>query len=65
MDDIQTSFFKDLLTMDELRTLLKNQYSKPTIYRWIQKEGMPHIKIKGKIWFSEQALAQWLQGGSK
>jgi predicted DNA-binding transcriptional regulator AlpA len=63
MDSIQNTFFTDLLTMDELLALLKNQYSKHTVYRWIQREAMPHIKIKGKLWFSQKAVCTWIQGG--
>ncbi len=63
MDSTKTSFFSDLITMEELLTLLKHQYSKYTVYRWIQREDMPHIKIKGKLWFSEQAISSWIKGG--
>ena len=65
MNDTQTNFFNDLLTMEELLMLLKSQYSKHTIYRWIQKEGMPHIKLKGKLWFSKNAVATWFQQGGE
>jgi len=60
-----TNFFDDLLTMDELLQLLKHQYSKHTIYRWIQKEGMPYVKLKGKLWFSKKSVCQWLQRSSQ
>ncbi len=63
MDDLTTNFFNDLITMEELLMLLKNQYSKHTIYRWIQKERMPHTKLKGKLWFSKNAVAFWFQQG--
>ncbi len=61
MENNATHFFDDLLTMTELLELLKNQYSKHTIYRWIQRENMPHIKIKGKLWFSKKNVSVWLQ----
>jgi predicted DNA-binding transcriptional regulator AlpA len=63
METTQAAFFNDLLTMSELLSLLKNQYSKHTVYRWIQREQMPHIKIKGKLWFSEKAICSWIQKG--
>ena len=44
---IHIDYFKDMITMSELLDMLKNQYSKYTIYRWVQREGMPHQKIKG------------------
>ena len=56
-----TNFLSNLLTMEELLQLLKNQYSKHTIYRWVQREGMPHIKIKGKLWFPKDKVCQWLE----
>ncbi len=63
MESTKTTFFSDLITMDELLALLKNQYSKYTVYRWIQREEMPHIKIKGKLWFSQKAICSWIKGG--
>lgn len=63
METIQSAFFNDLLTMDELLALLKNQYSKHTVYRWIQREDMPHIKIKGKLWFSQKDVCSWIKRG--
>ena len=65
MNGLNNNFFNDLLTMEELLALLKNQYSKYTVYRWIQKEQMPHIKIKGKLWFSQKEICSWIQGGCK
>ena len=56
--------FDDLLTMDELLELLRNQYSKHTVYRWIQREGMPYKKIKGKLWFPKDLVCQWLDKGA-
>lgn len=62
---ISQTFFDDLLTMDELLRLLKNQYSKHTVYRWVQREGMPHRKIKGKLWFPKQNVCLWLERSSE
>ena len=60
-----SKFFDDLLTMDELLELLRHQYSKHTIYRWIQHEGMPFIKLRGRLWFSKTSVCQWLQRSSQ
>ena len=38
--DCVRSLFDNLLTMDELLTMLKHQYCRRTIYRWIE-QGMP------------------------
>ena len=53
------NFFEDLLTMDELLEYLKNQYSKHTIYKWVQTDKMPHVKIKGKLWFPKKEICRW------
>ena len=45
--------------MEELLRLLKNQYSKHTVYRWIQREDMPYIKIKGKWKYLYRALDKY------
>ena len=63
MNGLNNNFFNDLLTMEELLALLKNQYSKYTVYRWIQKKEIPHIKIKGKLWFSQKEICAWIKGG--
>ncbi|MBM4222894.1 MAG: helix-turn-helix domain-containing protein [Gammaproteobacteria bacterium] len=62
MEGPSTTFFNDLLTIDELLALLKNQYSKDTVYRWIQKEEMPYLKIKGRLWFSRKTICSWIKG---
>jgi len=59
------NFFDDMLTMDELLRMLKNQYSKHTIYRWVQREGMPHRRIKGKLWFPKSSVCLWLERSSQ
>ncbi len=63
MESTNTSFFNDLITMEELLALLKNQYSKYTIYRWVQHLEIPHMKIKGKLWFSEKEICDWIKRG--
>ena len=65
MKQSTNDFFNDLLTMDELLSLLRHQYSKHTIYRLIQKEEMPYLKLKGRLWFSKSSVCLWLQRSSK
>ena len=49
-----------LLTMAELLAALKNQYSRRTVYAWV-KLGMPHSRIRGKLWFPKDEVFQWLK----
>jgi len=52
--------FENLLTMEELLAMLKHQYSVYTIYRWVQRYGMPHRRLRGKLWFPKTEVIQWL-----
>ena len=58
-----TQLFDNLITFDELLEMLKHQYSKHTIYRWVHREGMPHRKIRGKLWFPIDQVKIWLERG--
>ena len=62
---VSETFFDNLLTMEELLALFKNQYSKYTVYKWVQHDNMPCRKIKGKLWFPKQEVYQWLLQGEK
>lgn len=53
--------FENLLTMGELLTILKHQYSVRTIYKWVQYHGMPHRRIRGKLWFPATEVNEWLR----
>lgn len=55
------SLFENLLTMDELLELLKHQYSRHTIYRWVERYGMPNRRIRGKLWFPKAEIISWLE----
>ena len=57
-------FFENLITMEELLRMLKNQYSKYTVYKWVQRENMPHKRIRGKLWFPRDEVALWLERSS-
>jgi len=59
------SFFENLVTLEELLTLFRHQYSKYTVYRWVQRYGMPHKRIRGKLWFPRAEVIQWLERGSQ
>ena len=57
--------FEKLITMDELLTMLRHQYSRYTVYRWVQRDGMPHKRIRGKLWFPKAEVIQWLERSSQ
>ena len=59
LGDKRGVLFDNLITLDELLLLLKNQYKRRTIYKWIS-EGMPHRKIRGKLWFDKDDALFWL-----
>ena len=52
--------FDNLVTLSELLDWLRHNYSKWTVYKWVQ-EGMPHKKIGNKLWFSKQDVSLWLE----
>ena len=58
------TLFDKLITMKELLAMLKYEYSKSTVYKWIQRREMPHKKIQGKLWFPKQEVALWLERSS-
>lgn len=55
------SLFENYITMEELLNLLRHQYSKHSIYRWVQHSGMPHKKIRGRLWFPRYEVEKWLE----
>ena len=55
----QKLLFENLIPMNELLLKLKHHYSRSTVYRWVG-QGMPHKKIKGKLWFPWLEVALWL-----
>jgi predicted DNA-binding transcriptional regulator AlpA len=57
------TFLDDLLTFEELLNLLRGQYSRKTIYRWIGKHGFPRKKLRGKNWFPKAEVLAWLEKG--
>jgi len=52
--------FENMLTMEELLLMLKHQYCRRTVYRWIA-QGMPHMRIRSKLWFPKDEVTFWLQ----
>lgn len=57
--------FENLITMEELLTMLRHQYSRYTVYRWVERYGCPHKRIRGKLWFPKAEVIQWLERSSQ
>lgn len=55
-----SSFFENYIAMPELLEMFHHQYSRRTIYRW-KSEGMPHKKIKNKLWFPKAEVCKWYE----
>lgn len=55
------SLFENYITLEELLKLLRHQYSKHSIYRWVQRSNMPHKKIRGRLWFPRYEVEKWLE----
>lgn len=53
--------FENLVTFRELvDQSLKGHYADVTVYKWVRR-GLPHHKIRGKLFFSPKDVALWLQ----
>ena len=59
-----STLFENLMTFDELVLMLRDQYSRRSIYNWVHRAGMPHKKIRGKLWFPRDDVIDWLQRSS-
>lgn len=62
---VTSVLFENLITFDELLVLLKGQYSKKTIYRWIRMENFPAKKMRGRYWFPLADVELWLERSSE
>lgn len=56
-------FFDNLIPIGELLAMLKYQYRKRTVYGWV-RSGMPHKRIRGKLWFPRVEVVSWLERSS-
>ena len=59
-ESLNTELFDNLITIDELLLILKKQYSRHSVYKWV-RQGMPHRKIRGKLWFPKDEAWKWLE----
>ncbi|MBF0441356.1 MAG: helix-turn-helix domain-containing protein [Oligoflexales bacterium] len=55
-----STLFDSLITMDELMAILKHQYCRRTIYRWIS-QGMPYKRIRSRYWFPKDEVILWIE----
>jgi hypothetical protein len=55
-----STLFDNLMTMDELMAILKHQYCRRTIYRWIS-QGMPYKRIRSRYWFPRDEVILWIE----
>ena len=53
-------FFENHIAMPELLEMFHHQYSRRTVYSWIS-QGMPHKKVKRKLWFPKDEVCRWLE----
>lgn len=57
-------FFDSMVTVPELQSLLeqwfRRRYTRKTVYKWVN-EGMPHEKVRGRIFVSPEKVATWLR----
>ena len=59
------ALFENLVSFDELLGLLKRwlrrEIKRSTVYSWVSKQGMPHEKIRGELYFPPHEVAIWLK----
>lgn len=52
--------FENLMTLDELLESMRHGFSRHAVYKWV-KVGLPHEKIRGRLYFCPREVALWLQ----
>lgn len=54
--------FDNLITFEELlKGVLRGQFAKRSVYRWVEQDKMPHKKIKGRLMFPKDEVIRWLE----
>lgn len=56
---MSADFFESHISLEELLQVLKQKYSRHTVYRWVG-QGLPHKKVSGKLWFPKDEAINWL-----
>ncbi len=57
--------FENCITLNELMDETRGLFSKGTFYNWISKEGMPHVKVRGRLLFRKDQVFDWLERSNK
>lgn len=53
--------FDNLLSVDELVESLGGRVSKRSIYRWVEREGLPVRRLGGRLYFNPESVVQWME----
>jgi excisionase family DNA binding protein len=63
MTGLQESPGGDVWTMEDVRQYFK--VSRTTIYEWMERDGLPHVRIGGSLRFDRQDVLTWWQSRKK
>jgi excisionase family DNA binding protein len=63
MDKNQNLDIGELLTIDELASILKTK--EKTIRQWVYQGRIPSIKVNGLLRFGQREIQSWLSLGSR
>jgi len=50
----------DLITPEDLAPALS--VARVTVYSWVRRQAIPHLKLEGSIRFEPEAIKKWLEG---
>jgi excisionase family DNA binding protein len=56
--------FENLITIEQFVEMTKGVYTRDTVYKWINRAGMPHKKLRGRVWLPLDEVEEWLQRSS-
>jgi hypothetical protein len=59
------ALLENLITLNELIARYKGQWKRSTIYCWVCNEGMPHRKLRGRLWFNPDETDSWIERTSE
>lgn len=58
---LRKMLFENLVTLDELIAAMDGKFTKATIYTWINRDGFPKRKIRGRLFFDPSDVALWMK----
>lgn len=62
---LRKQLFDNLVTLDELLEAFAGRFSRASVYTWINRDRMPHRKIRGRLFFDPSEVALWLRRSSQ